>query len=78
MTTSISLEPIFVGPDGAWPDVVCQGLLLASIATRLRVEWHAGLIDAEAAMRELDSALAEVCAFRQETSQMRIGAAASG
>jgi hypothetical protein len=78
MTTSISLEPIFVGPEGLWPEVVCHGLLLASIATRLRVEWHAGLIDAEAAMRELDSALAEICALRQEGSQMRIGAAALG
>jgi hypothetical protein len=77
MSTPISLETISVCPDGPWPEVVCHGLLLASIATRLRVEWHAGLIDADSAMKELDSALAYICGLRQKSPQVRIGAGAA-
>jgi hypothetical protein len=76
MSTPTLFEPISVAPDSPLPEVICHGLLLASIATRIRMEWHAGLIDADAAMEELDSALDEICALRQKSPQMRLGAAA--
>jgi hypothetical protein len=65
-TAPTSLHPVASSEEGPSPDIVCQGFLLATIATRLRVEWHAGLIDADAAMKELDSAVTEICAYRLE------------
>ncbi len=45
----------------AVPDVTCDGLLLALVANQLRTAWHAGVIDAETAMRGLDRTIREIC-----------------
>jgi hypothetical protein len=45
-------------------DVTCQGLLLALVASQLRTAWHAGVIDADTAMRSLDDVISEVCRHR--------------
>jgi hypothetical protein len=42
-------------------DVMCSALLLALVASSLRRAWHAGVIDADAAMRRLDVFLSEIC-----------------
>jgi hypothetical protein len=54
------------------PEAICPGVLLASIAIRVRVQWHAGVIDADTAMKELDSALVEICALRQQNQTLAI------
>ena len=41
-------------------EVTCHGLLLALAATQLRTAWHAGVVDAESAMRCLDKAIRTV------------------
>lgn len=48
----------------AVPDVTCDGLLLALVANQLRTAWHAGVIDAETAMRGLDRTIREICRAR--------------
>jgi hypothetical protein len=73
MSTPTLFQPISVASDGPLPEVICHGLLLASIAARLRVEWHAGLIGADTAMKELDSALDDICALRQRSPQRSAG-----
>lgn len=42
-------------------EVICQSLRLALIACQLRRTWHAGVIDADEAMRGLDRAIGEIC-----------------
>lgn len=37
--------------------VTCYALLLALASARLRIAWHAGVIDADTAMRNLDKAV---------------------
>jgi hypothetical protein len=45
-------------------DVTCHALQLALVATELRRAWHAGVMDADTAMRRLDLAVREVCSLR--------------
>jgi hypothetical protein len=42
-------------------DVLCNALLLALVASKVRTAWHAGIIDADTAMRRLDVFLSEIC-----------------
>ena len=42
-------------------DVMCSALLLALVASEVRRAWHAGVIDADTAMRRLDGFLSELC-----------------
>jgi hypothetical protein len=42
-------------------DVLCDALLLALVASKVRTAWHAGILDADAAMRRLDVFLSEIC-----------------
>jgi hypothetical protein len=42
-------------------DVFCDALLLALVASKVRTAWHAGVIDADTAMRRLDVFLSEIC-----------------
>jgi hypothetical protein len=42
-------------------DVVCHALLVALVASKVRTAWHAGVMDADTAMRRLDVFLSEVC-----------------
>jgi hypothetical protein len=42
-------------------DVLCDALLLALVASKVRTAWHAGVIDADTAMRRLDVFLSEIC-----------------
>ena len=48
----------------AWTDdgVTCRALMLALAASRARRAWHAGVIDADTAMRYLDSVTSAICA----------------
>ena len=47
-----------------WTDdgVARRALLLALAASRMRRAWHAGVIDADAAMRHLDGLISAICA----------------
>jgi hypothetical protein len=45
-------------------DVFCDALLLALVASKVRTAWHAGVFDAETAMRRLDVFLSEICGSR--------------
>jgi hypothetical protein len=45
-------------------DITCHALQLALVATQLRSAWHAGVLDADTAMRSLDVAVREVCSLR--------------
>lgn len=68
-TTTAVLQP-------RWPDLSTiatstgedeltgDGLLLALAATQLRTAWHAGVVDAESAMRCLDRTIRTVCDAR--------------
>lgn len=42
-------------------DIVCCALQLALVATQLRRAWHAGVMDAETAMRTFDFAARKIC-----------------
>jgi hypothetical protein len=42
-------------------DVLCDALLFALVACKMRTAWHAGIIDADTAMRRLDVFLSEIC-----------------
>ena len=50
------------------PDITCHALQLALVATQLRRAWHAGVVDADTAMRNLDEAVREVCSLRAKDS----------
>jgi hypothetical protein len=45
-------------------DVTYQALLLALVASQLRTAWHAGVIDADKAMKSLDNVISEICQHR--------------
>jgi hypothetical protein len=42
-------------------DVTFYALLLALVASKVRTAWHAGVIDADTAMKRLDVFLTEIC-----------------
>lgn len=42
-------------------DVVYDALLVALVASRVRTAWHAGVMDADTAMRRLDVFFSEMC-----------------
>jgi hypothetical protein len=46
--------------------VTCHALQLALVATQLRRAWHAGVLDADTAMKSLDVAVREVCSSFRE------------
>jgi hypothetical protein len=52
-------------------DITCHALQLALVATQLRRAWHAGVVDAETAMRNLDEAFVRSAAFEQRTPTNR-------
>ena len=49
--------------------IVCEALQVALVATQLCIAWHAELISGEAAMRNLDTAMREVCHWRASRRQ---------
>jgi hypothetical protein len=49
--------------------VTCRALQLALVATQLRTAWHAGVMDADAAMRSLDLAVRELSGRRTRERQ---------
>jgi hypothetical protein len=51
--------------------ITCQALQLALVATQLRTAWHAGVMDADTAMRSLDRAVGELCRRRAGERQPR-------
>jgi len=44
--------------------VICQAVRLGLLATRLRLEWHAGLVTADRAMKTFDEAMSAICIER--------------
>lgn len=58
-------------------DLACDALLLALVASKLRTAWHAGVMDAESAMKRLDIFLLEICSSRSTSSPLRSIAAAA-
>jgi hypothetical protein len=53
-----------IAPSRVEAEVTCHSLLLALVATQLRTAWHARVLDAESAMRCLDSVVRTVCEVR--------------
>jgi hypothetical protein len=47
-------------------DIICDAVLLALAASKARTAWHAGVIDADTAMRRLDVFLSEIHAHRAD------------
>ena len=45
-------------------ELTCDAMLVAVTASQLLRAWHAGVIDAEAAMRGLDRVMSEICSLR--------------
>jgi hypothetical protein len=45
-------------------DITCRALHLPLVATQLQVAWHAGILDADSAMRSLDAAVGDACGLR--------------
>jgi hypothetical protein len=50
-------------------EITCHALLLALVATQLRRAWHAGVMDADTAMKSLDMAVREACGLRATEPQ---------
>ena len=48
-------------------EVICHALLLALVASKVRTLWHAGVIDADTAMRRLDTFLSEICSSQSSS-----------
>jgi hypothetical protein len=45
-------------------EITCHALQRALVATQLQMAWHAGVLDADTAMKSLDMAVREICSIR--------------
>jgi hypothetical protein len=51
--------------------VVCRAVLMTLATSRVRRAWHAGVIDADTAMRQLDTLLSVICTSRREGTSLQ-------